>query len=529
MDAFKESKISYGKAMVIVSQMPMRKCVSLPDTCFDNGSSFASSEPSCELFLKAPAEATQPNKVIKTLTPANLMALCEMLGGLGSITSHLHLLNTDLIIGLMMVGEELTELFPEPVKIPLVLKQTLQDRDLNMNMVVLDGFIRVKDFPNRNINNTETKQEANSAINASILNATPLPTNAETRSETLLNINEDNSSRLPALARLGPPADAANISMNLEHERVPVKKRLGRPPLTKNKPKALGVKTGAGTGTTKRRVAPVRVSPKRRSAPSSSTRGGGSKRKTTPQQSNSLQGNSLFRFDRRLKENPEIKALVGDTWKQAGNRDVQYKIGQTRRAIVLWNKEQQRNSKLLINKWKDELERAMTSPNNDSDLLNHINSELKSAYLEEEAFWKQRSRNLWLSLGDRNSGYFHAVTKGRNAVNNFSVIENADGEPVFTEKEITGTIVDYFKGLFTTVPGERKQIVTQAISPKISTLENKLFYKPHQQQKCTRRYLQFIRTKHQVRMGFLQVSSKLIGQLSEKILYLRSRSSSLPV
>ena len=240
-------------------------------------------------------------------------------------------------------------------------------------------------------------------------------------------------------------------------------------------------------------------------------------------------GKGLFRFDRRLKENPEIKALVGDTWKQAGNRDVQYKIGQTRRAIVLWNKEQQRNSKLLINKWKDELERAMTSPNNDSDLLNHINSELKSAYLEEEAFWKQRSRNLWLSLGDRNSGYFHAVTKGRNAVNNFSVIENADGEPVFTEKEITGTIVDYFKGLFTTVPGERKQIVTQAISPKISTLENKLFYKPHQQQKCTRRYLQFIRTKHQVRMGFLQVSSKLIGQLSEKILYLRSRSSSLPV
>ncbi|CAN6996285.1 unnamed protein product [Brassica oleracea var. botrytis] len=87
------------------------------------------------------------------------MALCEMLGGLGSITSHLHLLNTDLIIGLMMVGEELTELFPEPVKIPPVLKQTLQDKDLNMNMVVLDGLIRVKDFPNQNIHNTETKQE----------------------------------------------------------------------------------------------------------------------------------------------------------------------------------------------------------------------------------------------------------------------------------------------------------------------------------------------------------------------------------
>lgn len=79
----------------------------------------------------------------------------------------------------------------------------------------------------------------------------------------------------------------------------------------------------------------------------------------------------------------------------------------------------------------------MTSPINNEVLLNIIKSDLKAAYLAEESFWKQMSRNLWLSLGDKNSGYFHAVTKGRRAKNNLSVIENAECTPVFTEKEIT--------------------------------------------------------------------------------------------
>lgn len=51
-------------------------------------------------------------------------------------------------------------------------------------------------------------------------------------------------------------------------------------------------------------------------------------------------------------------------------------------------------------------------------------------------------------------------------------MENAEGNPVFTEQEIAGTIVDYFKKLFKTVSGDRRQVVAEALNNKISPETN---------------------------------------------------------
>lgn len=80
----------------------------------------------------------------------------------------------------------------------------------------------------------------------------------------------------------------------------------------------------------------------------------------------------------------------------------------------------------------------------------------------------QRSRLLWLSLGDRNTGYFHATAKKRSRANSFSVIENEAGEMVFKEEDIAKVIVSYFDGLFTSTEGDRADTVNLALRPVIS-------------------------------------------------------------
>ncbi|XP_019097316.1 PREDICTED: uncharacterized protein LOC109131143 [Camelina sativa] len=139
----------------------------------------------------------------------------------------------------------------------------------------------------------------------------------------------------------------------------------------------------------------------------------------------------MFRYDRRLKDNEEVKQLVASTWLTRDNTSVQTRIANCRRALVKWNKEKHRNSQLAIKRHQYDLEKAMTNPIQDEVLLSRINETLKAAYKDEESFWKQRSRQLWLSLGDQNTCYFHAATRGRKAINNLE--EDPDLENTIEE------------------------------------------------------------------------------------------------
>lgn len=130
------------------------------------------------------------------------------------------------------------------------------------------------------------------------------------------------------------------------------------------------------------------------------------------------------------------------------------------------------NSRLIIEQKKEELEEALTSPVNDTDLITRVSNELNSAYIAEEAYWRQRSRLLWLSLGDRNTGFFHATAKNRKRANAFSVIEDEDGTSIYQEDQIGKVIVKYFQKLFSSVDGQREETVQQALSPMVTSKQN---------------------------------------------------------
>ncbi|VVB04342.1 unnamed protein product [Arabis nemorensis] len=97
----------------------------------------------------------------------------------------------------------------------------------------------------------------------------------------------------------------------------------------------------------------------------------------------------------------------------------------------------------------------MMSSVHDDILIQNLNNSLKEAYKAEEAYWRQRNWLKWLCLGDQNSSYFHAVTRGRRCLNRLSILEDEEGTRVYTEEEITQVIQNYFHKIFTTVPGNR--------------------------------------------------------------------------
>lgn len=60
----------------------------------------------------------------------------------------------------------------------------------------------------------------------------------------------------------------------------------------------------------------------------------------------------LFRFDKRLRENVEVKGLVDKTWNEDSNLPLEKRLSRVRRAIIQWSKEQSLNSKSQIEKLK---------------------------------------------------------------------------------------------------------------------------------------------------------------------------------
>jgi hypothetical protein len=78
----------------------------------------------------------------------------------------------------------------------------------------------------------------------------------------------------------------------------------------------------------------------------------------------------------------------------------------------------------------------------------HLQRTWHQACREEERYWQQKSRSLWLEAGDKNTSYFHKQAEARKhfkAVNEIHVQDQ-----VITDFEgIKNVVVEAFTGLYT--------------------------------------------------------------------------------
>ncbi|XP_010474119.1 PREDICTED: uncharacterized protein LOC104753583 [Camelina sativa] len=177
---------------------------------------------------------------------------------------------------------------------------------------------------------------------------------------------------------------------------------------------------------------------------------------------------SLFRYDRRFKDNPEVCNIILKAWNLQPGAPVDHRLHLCRLAIIQWSKTQMLNSKKEILSLSEQLEEAMCDDEASQSTIDGLNQSLLSAYKREEEYWKQRSRQLWLTLRDKNTGYFHAATKNRRAINNISVIESSLGAKMYEEKEITEVISNYFQDIFTSHEGDRQSAIQEALTPCVT-------------------------------------------------------------
>lgn len=74
---------------------------------------------------------------------------------------------------------------------------------------------------------------------------------------------------------------------------------------------------------------------------------------------------------------------------------------------------------------------------------------LQEELIREERLWKQKSRDLWLSMSDLNTKYFHDSTTVRRRSNSINFISIDSGVFLTTRLDIGMQFFGYFQNLYT--------------------------------------------------------------------------------
>ncbi|WZZ02029.1 hypothetical protein YC2023_074357 [Brassica napus] len=104
-----------------------------------------------------------------------------------------------------------------------------------------------------------------------------------------------------------------------------------------------------------------------------------------------------------------------------------------------------------------------------------LKEDLVKAQRDEETYWWQKSRDKWLSRGDRNSHFFHISVNAARARNNIDKLVNAEGEEVFSEAAKGEVAVDFFRNLFRSTNPAPFTDWFNDMQPRASSEETKLF------------------------------------------------------
>lgn len=135
-----------------------------------------------------------------------------------------------------------------------------------------------------------------------------------------------------------------------------------------------------------------------------------------------------------------------------------------------------------IKNTKAKLEYLMNSSVNSAngEKINKTKALLEKLSYKEEIHWQQRSRNTWLTAGDRNTSYFHKYASERRKPNSILSLSNDQGILMTDQRDIENIIISYYDSLFTSNHPTDYDFhkITSLIDPKVSEETNNFLLTP---------------------------------------------------
>ncbi|OMO83067.1 hypothetical protein COLO4_22714 [Corchorus olitorius] len=141
------------------------------------------------------------------------------------------------------------------------------------------------------------------------------------------------------------------------------------------------------------------------------------------------------------------------------------KLKITRNELRKWNKEvfgDVFRRKRILEERLTELQQGLGVKQNTEE-ERAARKELQDVLEQEQLMWYQKSRANWFVHGERNTKFYHTVTKRRRARNRITSIQGKNGQVLETTEEIELEFLNHFKEVYTNQGEASEQEIRQTL------------------------------------------------------------------
>lgn len=152
-----------------------------------------------------------------------------------------------------------------------------------------------------------------------------------------------------------------------------------------------------------------------------------------------------FKFENAWLRDPMSKNIVKESWERHKGHAWNVKIKECSIMLAVWGNEINGSFGKRIARSK-KIIRTLKG-RRDAYSVNRYkkeNKNLTEILTQQEVFWKQHSKQLWLKEGDQNNKFFHAAAETRRRTNLIKNLVNDEGIEVDWESGMQDTMINYF-------------------------------------------------------------------------------------
>uniref|UniRef100_A0A2N9FR65 Reverse transcriptase domain-containing protein n=1 Tax=Fagus sylvatica TaxID=28930 RepID=A0A2N9FR65_FAGSY len=185
-----------------------------------------------------------------------------------------------------------------------------------------------------------------------------------------------------------------------------------------------------------------------------------------------------FRFEAAWTRDASSHQVIEAAWEEPVRGSASYRlmrrIQRAAKGLRKWNRENFGWCNTRIEEIKQKLveyQRVEPSTQNISHLIN-LQQELDEWLVRQEVIWRQKSREIWLEEGDKNTKFFHLSTVIRRRANNIDRIKLEDDNWLTEMGDIENYFLDNFRHLYQSSNPTWPADLEGLIQPCIEELEN---------------------------------------------------------